>query len=115
MKKLIRIHLALTAGILLSVFALRAQDKSLVNTSQSPYALLCSPDMDAVTWTEGFWAERFSVCKEMMMPFMWQILNDPEVSHSFRNLKSRQVRPKGFIPGLLFTTAISTSGLNRRQ
>lgn len=64
-----------------------AQTKGLVNTSSSPYAKLSSVKMDAVVWTDGFWAERFQVCKESMVPNIWDIYNDPKVSHAFRNFE----------------------------
>jgi len=62
-----------------------AQDKSMVNTSQSPYAKLKSIDMGDVQWTTGFWAERFKVCKESMVPHMMGEYMNPEVSHAYRN------------------------------
>lgn len=71
----------------LSAESLMAQDKSLVNTSGSAYARLNGLDMDAVVWTNGFWADRFQVCQESMVPHIWQIYNDPEVSHAFRNFE----------------------------
>lgn len=64
-----------------------AQDRSLVNTSQSPYARLKSIDIGAVSWTTGFWAERFKVCRETMVPFMMGNYMDPDVSHAFRNFE----------------------------
>jgi DUF1680 family protein len=73
--------------LFLLVFSLNAQQNSLVNTSQSPYARLKGVDMGDVQWTTGFWAERFDVCKESMVPGMWKILTDPERSHSFRNFE----------------------------
>lgn len=63
------------------------QEKSLVNTSESPHARLFAPDMDDVTWTAGFWAERFETCKNTMVPHMWRIYNDPDISHAFRNFE----------------------------
>ncbi|MBD0368511.1 MAG: glycoside hydrolase family 127 protein, partial [Flavisolibacter sp.] len=64
-----------------------AQSKSLVNTSNSSYARLRPVDMDAVHWTKGFWADRFQVCKETMVPNMWHIYNDPNISHAFKNFE----------------------------
>ncbi|MBN2273094.1 MAG: glycoside hydrolase family 127 protein [Bacteroidales bacterium] len=64
-----------------------AQDKSLVNTSESPYASLRSVDIYDVRWTEGFWAERFSVCRQSMVPHMMgNYLND-SLSHAFANFE----------------------------
>ncbi|MFB9291841.1 aceric acid hydrolase [Persicitalea jodogahamensis] len=65
----------------------KAQDRALVNTSQSGYAKLHGTDMDAVKWTQGFWADRFQVCRDNMVPTLWKVYTDPEISHSFRNFE----------------------------
>jgi DUF1680 family protein len=81
----------LTIALLASCFTLGgtafAQDKALVNTSQSQFAKLHGTDMNAVTWTQGFWADRFKVCRETMVPQLWKTYTDPDISHSFRNFE----------------------------
>lgn len=74
-------------GILLVNSSIFAQDKSLVNTSKSPFAKLKSINMCDVQWTTGFWAERFKVCKESMVPHMMANYMDPKVSHAYRNFE----------------------------
>jgi DUF1680 family protein len=64
-----------------------AQNKSLVNTTKSSFAKLGSVDLDDVQWTKGFWADRFKVCKETMVPNMWNIYNDAKISHAFKNFE----------------------------
>ena len=64
-----------------------AQDKSMVNTSQSPYAKMKSVNIGDVQWSTGFWAERFKVCKESMVPHMMGNYLDPKVSHAYRNFE----------------------------
>lgn len=64
-----------------------AQDKSLVNTASSEHARLRSIDMGQVQWTKGFWAERFQVCRDSMVPNLWRIYNDASISHAFRNFE----------------------------
>lgn len=64
-----------------------AQDKSLVNTSESPFAKLKPVDMDDVQWTEGFWAERFEISKEKMVPQLWKVYNDANISHAYKNFE----------------------------
>lgn len=64
-----------------------AQDKSLVNTKESSHAKLHSPNMKDVNWTKGFWADRFKVAKETMVPNMWDIYNDEHISHAFKNFE----------------------------
>ncbi|MCJ8210001.1 glycoside hydrolase family 127 protein [Mucilaginibacter sp. RS28] len=63
------------------------QKKALVNTSASPYAKLSSVDMGDVKWTTGFWADRFRVCKDSMIPNLWRIYTDPKISHAYENFK----------------------------
>lgn len=63
------------------------QSKALVNTSTSPYAKLRSVNMGDVTWTNGFWADRFKVCRDTMIPNLWRIYNDPKISHAFKNFQ----------------------------
>ncbi|MXV15244.1 aceric acid hydrolase [Hufsiella ginkgonis] len=64
-----------------------AQNKSLVNTTSSPYAKLHAPDMQDVKWTTGFWSERVSVVKSSMMPHLWKTYKDPVISHAFKNFE----------------------------
>lgn len=65
----------------------QAQDKALVNNASSPYAKLHSVNMQDVQWTKGFWADRFKVAQETMVPNMWKIYNDDNISHAFKNFK----------------------------
>ncbi|WP_188814239.1 aceric acid hydrolase [Hymenobacter cavernae] len=72
-----------------------AQDKGLVNTSTSKYAKLGTVDLGSVTWTQGFWADRFKVCQESMIPTMWKLYKDPVRNHSFRNFEIAAGLEKG--------------------
>jgi DUF1680 family protein len=65
-----------------------AQSKSLVNTSQSPYAKLSSLDIGNVQWTQGFWAERFKACQDSMIPHLWNVYTDPKQGHATQNFAS---------------------------
>ena len=42
---------------------------------------------DAVHWTKGFWADRFDVCHRVMIPNMWALLRDPNISHAYTNFR----------------------------
>ena len=79
-----------------------AQDKGLVNTSQSSFAKLHSADMNAVVWTQGFWADRFKVCQETMVPQLWKTYTDPEISHAYRNFEIAAGLEKGNFKGPSF-------------
>jgi uncharacterized protein len=90
-----RVYLIILTGVLLSGGSIFAQEKSLVNTSQSPNALMKSIDMGDVQWTTGFWGERFRVCKESMVPHMMGNYMNPDVSHAFRNFEIAAGLEKG--------------------
>jgi len=73
--------------VISAVTVLSAQNKSLVNTSQSPYAKLAGVGMGDVHWTNGFWAERFEVCRNSMSPKLLKTYMDEHVAHAFKNFE----------------------------
>jgi DUF1680 family protein len=62
-----------------------AKAGGITNTTSSPYVKLRSVDIDDVKWTQGFWAEKFDLCHKVMVPNMWQLLKDPNISHAYTN------------------------------
>lgn len=86
MNQLFRRHFLLACLLVVPGVAF-TQQKALVNTAQSAFAPLSSIDMGDVLWTNGFWAERFSVCRNAMVPHLWKTYTDPDVSHSFKNFE----------------------------
>lgn len=42
-----------------------------------PHALLAAPAMDAVTWTDGFWGDRFATCRNKTIPAIRRMFLDP--------------------------------------
>ncbi len=72
---------------LISAVFTTAQERALVNTGKSPYALLRGVNMDEVTWTKGFWAGRFEITKSSTVPGIWNIYSSPEISHALRNFE----------------------------
>ncbi|KAA0994232.1 glycoside hydrolase family 127 protein [Dyadobacter sp. UC 10] len=97
--------------------AASAQDKALVNTSKSTHAKLHGTDMNAVQWTTGFWADRFQVCRETMVPNIWKVYTDPNLSHSFRNfeiaagLKEGNFKGPSFHDGDFYKTFEAVAGM----
>ncbi len=59
----------------------------LVNTMQSPHAKLNSVGMSDVQWTKGFWAERFQVCKDSMVPHLWATYTSKDMCYAFQNFR----------------------------
>ncbi|MBN1362711.1 MAG: glycoside hydrolase family 127 protein [Sedimentisphaerales bacterium] len=75
----------LIATVCLAGRAALAGDRGLTNTWASPHVQLRCTDIDDVHWTEGFWADRFDLCHEAMIPNMWNLLADPQISHAYDN------------------------------
>lgn len=82
-----RYKFSLFVALTLFAFQANSQDKALLNDAGSAYAKLHSINMGDVTWTKGFWADRFKVATETMVPNMWAIYNNPKISHAFKNFE----------------------------
>ena len=76
-------------------FSGAAQNKGLTNTTASKFAKMSATDINAVHWTNGFWAERYNVFKDTMILSMWNTLNDTTLSHSFQNFQVAAGELKG--------------------
>src|SRR5262249_10185344 len=64
-----------------------ATGAGLTATSASPHARVRSVGLGEVKWTRGFWAERFAVCREAMVPGMWKVMEGTEPSQFYHNLR----------------------------
>ncbi len=64
-----------------------AQNKGITNTSKSSYSLLNSVDLGDVQFTKGFMADRFEVCKNTMVPSLWNRYNDTSTCFAFQNFE----------------------------
>jgi len=60
---------------------------SLVNTSKSRYAKLSGVGMNDVQWTKGFWAERVAICRDSMLPHLWNTYTSKDICYSFENFR----------------------------
>jgi DUF1680 family protein len=72
--------------IVLRVLQSSAQN-GLVNTNASPHAKLSSVGLSDVQWTKGFWAERFAVCRDAMVPQLWSTYTSKDMCYSFQNFR----------------------------
>ena len=77
------LNIVIVAFVTLNVSA----QNSLVNTSQSPHAKLSSVGLGDVQWTKGFWAERFAVCRDAMVPQLWATYTSDTICYAFKNFK----------------------------
>ena len=73
-------------AVLLLPLSLLAQN-GLVSTGNSPKAALNSVGISDVQWTNGFWAERFAVCRDAMLPQLWQTYTSKNMCYSFQNFR----------------------------
>ncbi|MET0392881.1 MAG: beta-L-arabinofuranosidase domain-containing protein, partial [Chitinophagaceae bacterium] len=89
----------------------------LVNTAGSPYAKLAGVGLSDVQWTTGFWAERFAVCRDSMVPHLWDTYNNAELCHSFKNfeiaagLDTGRFRGPSFHDGDFYKTLEAIAGM----
>ena len=64
-----------------------AQDKAITATGKSAFAKLESINLGDVHWTSGFWADRFQVCEDSMIPHMLNNYLAEDISHAFANFE----------------------------
>lgn len=82
--------LSIVAGgivLLLSPACLSAERRAGVDTSGSPHVKVRNTDLDAVRWTEGFWAQRFERCRAVTIPALIQVMKKPDNSANFQNFR----------------------------
>ncbi|MDA3879185.1 MAG: glycoside hydrolase family 127 protein [Prolixibacteraceae bacterium] len=87
--------ISLSTVLLLALLTVNAQDKSLVNTSESPFAKVTAPNITDVVWTGGFWGERSDICMNSMVPHMLEQYLDDSVSHAYLNFRIAAGLEKG--------------------
>ena len=63
-----------------------SQDLGIINNSQSPFVKLKSINIGDCKWTEGFWADKFKICEETMVPYMGELLCG-DTGHALNNFK----------------------------
>jgi DUF1680 family protein len=78
---------SITINIIFFLAIISSAQNSLVNTSRSPHAKLGSIGLSDVQWTKGFWAERFAVCRDVMVPQLWATYTSKEMCYSFQNFR----------------------------
>ncbi len=76
----------LTFTIILSAQVVLGQNHGVVNTTNSTNVSLRSVDIGDCKWTEGFWADKFKIAEEVMIPHMGTILKG-DVGHALNNFK----------------------------
>jgi hypothetical protein len=72
-----------------------AGEPGVVDTTSSPLAQVHTVGMNEVHWTDGFWADRFELCRTQMVPGMDRLMEGTNYSQFFRNFEI----VAGLIPG----------------
>ena len=76
-----------------------AGNRGVIDTSESPYVKLRSVPLDAVNWNAGFWGDRFNLVRDAGLPRMWEVMQDPDNSANFVNLRIAAGLSKGKFHG----------------
>ncbi|MHC4397715.1 MAG: glycoside hydrolase family 127 protein, partial [Planctomycetota bacterium] len=74
---------------------INAQNRGIVNTTSSPHAKLRSIDMDDVRWTDGFWADKFNLCRDVTVHSIYESLQNPKNAAYLPNFKVAASPAKG--------------------
>jgi DUF1680 family protein len=53
----------------------------------SPFSKLKPADRSGVKWTDGFWGDRFAQLKDVTLPYLYELMDDPERGHALTNLR----------------------------
>lgn len=69
-------------------------NKGIINNTNSPHVKLKSIDIGDCQWTQGFWAEKFKLAEEVMVPYMGTVLKG-DVGHGYNNFKIAAGQKKG--------------------
>ncbi len=75
--------------IVCSMAAMRpahAQQRGIINNEQRPHVALKSINIGDCKWTSGFWADKFKLCEEVMVPHMGKLLKG-DTGHAYNNFK----------------------------
>lgn len=62
------------------------QNRGIVNNINSPHVKLKSIDLGDCQWTEGFWADKWKLAEEVMIPYMGSLLKG-DIGHGYNNFK----------------------------
>jgi DUF1680 family protein len=83
-KAILRTILAIA---LFFAFGVGAGEPGVVDDSASPHAQVRTVGLDEVHWTHGFWAERFELCHQQMIPGMWRLMEGTNYTQFYQNFR----------------------------
>ena len=86
MKYSVKVQLILLLAVVMSALVANGQTKGIINNKESKFVKLKSINIGDCQWTEGFWADKFKVAEEVMVPHMGTLLTG-DVGHALNNFK----------------------------
>jgi hypothetical protein len=75
----------------------------IADIPQSPFVKMQELSWTDVTWTEGFWADKFKLCNDRVIPAVYNGFMDPKNSEHIDNLKKAAGMMEGKFEGLDFS------------
>ncbi len=64
-----------------------AAEACIADTSTSPFARVRPVGLNEVHWTQGFWADRFAMCRDKTLPGLWAVMEETNHSHFYQNFR----------------------------
>ena len=62
-------------------------EPGVVDTSASPFARIRTVGLDEVHWTDGFWEDRFELCRTQMIPSMARLMEGTNYGQFYYNFE----------------------------
>ena len=84
---------------LLCFGSLFSQEKGIINNKDSKYVTFKSINIGDCEWTDGFWADKFKIASEVMIPHMGTLLTG-DIGHALNNFKIAAGLKKGKHQGM---------------
>lgn len=75
--------------------------KGIINNNKSPFSVLKSLNIGDCKWTDGFWADKFKVAEEVIVPYMGKVLKG-DVGHALNNFKIAAGLKEGKFKGMFW-------------
>lgn len=99
---MLKINKLIVIGSCLLSFNISAvTDSGISDNKHSPYVKFKSIGIGQAKWTDGFWAEKFTMLESTMVPYMGELLKG-DIGHGYNNFKIAAGLKKGKAKGFAF-------------
>jgi len=80
--------IAVISGLVVLAGLVNADEFCLVDMGEHPRVKLQPIDFGSVSWTEGFWAERYEQTCKVTLQRLWELAADPDAGHVLDNFRA---------------------------